>query len=157
MPGLTGKPPRGRIVGLGQPAAGDDGVGPAVLARLRERGVPEGVELVAAAEASALVDLVQLDGPVVVVDAVLAEPSGRVVVVSADDLEAGALSTLSTHGLSAGGAIALARQVAPGAVSRRIAIVGVTIAHPRRYTYSLSPEVLAALDDAADAALAAVG
>ena len=37
--------PAGRIVGLGQPAAGDDGVGLAVLDWLRERGVPAGVEL----------------------------------------------------------------------------------------------------------------
>ncbi len=146
---------RARIVGLGQRAAGDDGVGLAVLARLRAAGVPDGVELIEAAAASALVDAVLLDGPVVVVDAVLAEPAGAVLVLSEDDLARAALSPLSSHGLSAGGALALARSVAPAAASRRVPIVAVSIAPPGRYRVGLSPEVAAAVEGAARAALAA--
>jgi hydrogenase maturation protease len=148
--------PRARIVGLGQRAAGDDGVGLAVLARLRAAGAPEGVELVEAAEASALVDAVRLGGPVVVVDAVLADPPGVVLTLSEDDLSRAALSPLSSHGLSAGGALALARSLDSGAVSRRITIVAVSIAAPGRYRLGLSPEVAAAVDPAARAALDAV-
>jgi hydrogenase maturation protease len=148
--------PRARIIALGQPVAGDDGVGPAVLARLRAGGVPPDVELVAATEASALVEGVQLEGPVVIVDALLAEPAGQVLVLSPEDLATGALSPLSSHGLSAGGAIALARVLAPGALSPRIAVVAVTILPPGRYREGLSPGVGEALDAAAAAVLRCV-
>ena len=47
---------RARVIGLGQAAAGDDGVGLAVLDALRARGVPADVELVRATEDVALGD-----------------------------------------------------------------------------------------------------
>ena len=51
--------PRARIIALGQAAAGDDGVGLAVLERLRAEGVPPDVELVRAPEDFALVHLLE--------------------------------------------------------------------------------------------------
>lgn len=147
---------RARVIALGQPAAGDDGVGPAVLERLRARGVPPGVELRAAAEASALVELVLLDGPVVVVDAALGLAPGEVRVLDEAALATAPLSPVSTHGLSAGGALALARSIAPGRVSPRLAIVAIGIAPPGRLGVGLSPEVAAAVDAAAGAVLRCV-
>jgi hydrogenase maturation protease len=147
--------PTARIVCLGQPAAGDDGVGPAVARRLRQGGPPPGVEVVDARDASELVELVQHEGPVVIVDALLGEPAGRVVALAPEALSEAALTPLSSHGLSAGQALALARRLAPGAVSPRVVVVGVTIAAPRRYEARLSPEVAAAVGPAAEAALAA--
>ncbi len=146
-----------RIVCLGQPAAGDDGVGPAVARRLREAGLPAGVELVEAADASHLVELVQHAGPVVLVDALLGEPAGRVAALPPEALSEAALTPLSSHGLSAGQALALARRLAPGAVSPRVTVVGVTISPPRRYEARLSPEVAAAVEGACRAALQAAG
>ena len=145
-----------RIICLGQPAAGDDGVGPAVGARLRAGGLPPGVELLEATDASQLVELVQFPGTVVLVDALLGEPAGRVVTLSPETLAAAALTPLSSHGLSAGGALALARSVAPEAVSPEVLVVGVTIAPPQRYALRLSPEVAAAVPEAVAAVRALV-
>lgn len=144
---------------LGQPAAGDDGLGQAVLARLRAGGVPPGVELCAAAEASALVDLACFPGPVAIVDALLAPPGvapGRVIALPPEALATAALTPLSSHGLSAAGAVALARELSPAALSPRITFVGVTITAPSRYVEGLTPVVAAAVEDAARAALLAV-
>lgn len=147
----------GRIICLGQPAAGDDGVGPAVAARIEALGPPPGVEVVLVAEASALVELVQHAGPVVIVDALVgtAAPAGQVVTLPPAALSAAALTPLSSHGLSAGQALALARTLAPEAVSPRVQVVGVVIAPPDRYAARLSPPVAAAVDAAAEAALVA--
>ncbi len=59
---------RARVIALGQPAAGDDGVGLAVLEALRARNI-EGVELCAVAEATAMIPLLEITTPVIVVDA----------------------------------------------------------------------------------------
>lgn len=72
-----------RVIALGQPAAGDDGVGPAVLAALREAGAPEGAELLSCPDPSALIELLQAEGPIVIVDAVLGERPGEVLALSA--------------------------------------------------------------------------
>jgi hydrogenase maturation protease len=146
-----------RVIALGQPAAGDDGVGPAVLARLRARGAPPGVELLEAGEASALVEWARFPGTVVIVDALLGGRPGALLRLAAEDLEASALSPLSTHGLSVGGALALARSLAPGELSPRIEIVGIAIAAPDRWAARLSPPVAAAVDAAADLVLALAG
>jgi hydrogenase maturation protease len=127
-----------------------------VLARLAARGVPAGVELLEAREATALVEWIQHPGPVAIVDAVLADPPGRVAILSEEELARSPLTPLSSHGISAGGAIALARTLAPAQVSSRVTVVAVTIAAPGRYGVGLSPAVAAAVDAAADAALDAV-
>jgi hydrogenase maturation protease len=149
-----------RVIGLGQPAAGDDGVGIAVLERLREMGVPEGTELLEAREATALIALLETEKPVVLVDAVVGQDSvGEV--LELDGMALGARPhgprLLSTHGVDVGQAIALARLLSPGAIASSIWIVGVTIERPDRYVHGLSPEVLAAVPHAARAVLTRVG
>jgi len=139
---------RARVIALGQSAAGDDGVGPAVLEELRLCGAGEGVELRLAAEDAALVALLDTDTPVIVVDAVLGEPVGEVLLLSVEDLDARGAS-LSTHGLGAARAIGLARALRPADVGPPIRIVAVTIARPRRHQVGLSAAVAAAVPLAA--------
>jgi hydrogenase maturation protease len=141
--------PRARIVALGQPAAGDDGVGFAVVEHLRQSPASENLELLGAAEDAALVDLLATEAPVILVDAVLGEPAGRVLVLSPDDLEARGPSPVSTHGLGAARVIALARALNPETTSPSIRIVAVTISRPPGYATQLSPVVAAAVPAAA--------
>jgi hydrogenase maturation protease len=136
---------RALVIGLGQPAGGDDGVGIAVIVRLRAEGEVEDVAFETATDASALVERLQENVPVVVVDAVVGGGSvGDVLVVAPERLD-GDARPLSTHGLSVAQAIALARAVAPESVSSMIRIVGVVIAPPERGSTSLSSEVAAAI------------
>lgn len=148
---------RTRVIALGQAAAGDDGVGLAVLEELRRQGVPAGVELVHAAEDSALVTLLATPAPVVLVDAVLGGEPGSVLELTPEALDASGVRPVSTHGLGAARAIALARTLSPETVSPAIRIVGIAIARPARYEQALSPAALAAVPSAAARVRALVG
>ncbi len=141
---------RARVIGLGQAAAGDDHVGLAVIEHLRRAGTPENVELLIAAEPSALLPLLETRAPVVLVDAVLATPPGEVLVLGWEELEQRGLSTMSTHGLGVAQAVGLARLLQPSTVSPSIHIVGVSIARPERFQQGLSPEVAAAIPRVAE-------
>lgn len=136
---------RARVIGLGQGAAGDDGVGLVVLRALRERALPSDVALHELGEPSALVTLLSGDTPVIVVDAVLGDPAAEVVELSPDELGAHAPLRLSSHGLGVAEAIGLARALAEGRSMPEVRIVAVTIARPERYQQGLSPEVAAAV------------
>lgn len=138
-----------RVIAMGQAAAGDDGVGFAVLDRLRHDGVAADVELVRADEDAALVDLLRTRQAVVIVDAVLGVPTGQVVDLQPDDLAAQGLTPVSTHGLGVVQAIALAHAVAADEITPTIRIVGITIERPDRYAQVLSPAVAAAVAPAA--------
>ena len=147
---------RTRVIGLGEPAAGDDGVGRAVLARLREDGVPLGVELLEVRDPSEIVPLLAGGAPVIVVDAIVGATPGEVLDLLPDDLaEQGALP-VSTHGLGVLQAIELARVLndAPASVVR---IVGIAIDRPTRQGAGLSPPVAAAVARATERVRALVG
>lgn len=146
---------RARIIGLGQRVAGDDGVGLAVLDALRARGVPAGVEIMQAPEASDLVPLLQTPATVVVVDAVLGAPPGVVLQLTPRELAASASSPVSTHGMGVAQAIALAGALSE-LISPTIRVVAVTIARPDGYRCGLSPAVAAAVPAAVDRVLAVV-
>jgi hydrogenase maturation protease len=79
----------------------------------------------------------------------LAAPAGEVLVLEPEELEQRGLSTMSTHGLGVAQAVALARLLSPTAVSPSIHIVGVSISRPERFQQGLSPEVAAAVPQAA--------
>ena len=138
-----------RVIALGQPAAGDDAVGLAVLEHLRRDGVADGVELVHAVNDGVLITLLETPRPVLLIDAVLGERPGVVLEVTPEQLDATGLHPVSTHGLGAAQAIALARAIAPATVSPAIRIVGITIAPPVRCMQGLSPAVAAAVPHAA--------
>ncbi|MGO9063004.1 MAG: hydrogenase maturation protease [Candidatus Binataceae bacterium] len=142
-----------RIVGMGQAWAGDDGVGIAVIARLKQAAVP--VDLVEAAEPAQLITLLT-DGadPVVLVDAIIDDgPAGRVLLVDAQTPDQNASHLLSTHGLGVMEAIELAHIAHPDRVARRIFIVGITIQSATRGDEGLSGAVEGAVPLAAARAL----
>jgi hydrogenase maturation protease len=143
----------GRIIGVGQEWAGDDGVGIAVIRKLREAGAP--IDLVEVVEPTQLIGLLT-DGadPVVLVDAVLDEKSaGRVLVFDAGAREPLSERLLSTHGLGVIQAIELARITQPAKVAHRILIVGITIRDAQRRGSGLSEAVAAAVPRAAHEAM----
>jgi hydrogenase maturation protease len=147
---------RARVIGLGQAAAGDDGVGLVVLRSLRVRALPSGVELHEVGEPSALVPLLSGATPVIIVDAVLGDSAGEVVELSPDELAEHAPLRMSSHGLGVAEAIGLARVLAEGRSSPEIRIIAITIARPERYQQGLSPEVAAAVPRAVERVLSLV-
>ncbi|HSN29874.1 MAG TPA: hydrogenase maturation protease [Kofleriaceae bacterium] len=142
-----------RVVALGQRTAGDDGVGPAILDRVRALA-PPGVELVELVEASGLIPLLGSPLPLVILDAVVTDDRspGGVVELDAVDLPP-RTRALSTHGIDLPQAIALGRTLAPGGTCT-VRLVGVVIDPPDHPTAELSPPVAAAIPRAVTAVLA---
>jgi hydrogenase maturation protease len=131
------------VIGLGSPF-GDDAAGPAVVAQLEAEGLPPGVEILIAQRPDALVDALAGVEAAVLVDASRAGlPPGTV-----HEPERAALReprALSSHGLGAAGALALAEAL--GRAPRRLAVVAVEAA---AFTgHDLSAAVRAALPEAA--------
>lgn len=145
-----------RVIGLGGAAAGDDGVGLAVIDALRAAArVPHGVELVKVAEPTTIIELLEGVGLVVVVDAVVGGArTGQVVVLDACALERGGARPLSSHGVDVASALALARAVHGPAALRKVWIVGVGVSRVDRGAIGLSAPVAAAVPRAVDAVLA---
>jgi len=148
---------RARVFGLGQPAAGDDGFGVAVVRALRERGVPRGVEVQHLSDPSSLAALLDANVPVVIVDAVLGSPPGELLALTPDELATRAPLRVSSHGLGITEAIGLVRVLDAGADLSEVRIVAVTITRPAGYRYGLSAEVAAAVPRAADRVLQLLG
>jgi hydrogenase maturation protease len=142
------KRPRARVIGLGQPAAGDDGVGLAVLDELRAGGVADDVELVHAPDTTDLVGLLAGTATAVVVDAVLGAHPGEVLLLAADGLAERDACPVSSHGFGVFQALELARIVNDPPLPD-VRIVGVTIAPPTHFCSALSAPVAAAVRPAA--------
>jgi hydrogenase maturation protease len=144
-----------RIIGIGRRAGGDDGAGPAAIDRLRKEDKSADFELHEIAEPSALIPLLEDSERVIIVDAALdAGPLGTVMVVRPEDIDAFPISSVSTHGMSVGQAIALARVLAPGKVCPQIYVVAIAAEKPAGVTFGLSAEVAAAIGRAAQTARA---
>ena len=141
------------FVGIGQPAAGDDGVGLLVARALAVRGH----ETRESADASILLTLLEDERRVVVVDAVVdGGVAGSVL-----QLDIGALASgpapLSSHGLGVAEALELARTLYGAQVVAGVQIVGIAIDHPTGAMLGLSPAVAAAVEPAAVLAVALAG
>lgn len=135
------------VVGVGQPLAGDDGVGHAVIERLGKAELPTGVELARVREASALLPIFERAVRVIVIDAVVAEGQiGDVLVLDASELDGAAMSSVSSHGLGVVQALALSRTLSPQSAPE-VTFVGVIIAPPTSRGEGLSAPVERALDD----------
>lgn len=143
------------IVGVGQRLAGDDGVGPAVIDHLRRSALPPDITIGEVREPSALIPMLgETRGRLVIVDAVLAEPAGEVLDLDAGALEERGLASVSSHGLSVGQALALARAtMSEDASVPDVRVVAITTARPIRGTQGLSPAVAASVPRAALLAL----
>lgn len=147
---------RACIAGVGQRLAGDDGVGLAVVEHLSRVGPPPGIRLARVGEPGALLALLEApdlgaEATLIVVDAVLANPAGRVLALDPSDVEARALPSVSSHGLSVGAVLSIGRALVAGAPRARIVAVTIAGAAPGE---GLSPAVAAAVPRAAARALA---
>jgi hydrogenase maturation protease len=145
-----------RVISLGQAAAGDDGVGFAVLEELRKRSIPADVELLQARDPTALISLLETSARVVLVDAAVGVSPGEVIELGAEQLSVEGVQPVSSHGIGISDIIGHARELAPARVSPSIRIVAVGIARPERFRVGLSTAVSAAVGCAADRVLALV-
>ncbi|MGZ4132533.1 MAG: hydrogenase maturation protease [Actinomycetota bacterium] len=137
---------RVRVIGCGNPDAGDDAAGLLAVAALRGR-VPDGVEVVFAGPAVRVLDLLDGVDLAIVIDAVRSPSGGRAVgtLVRAeagpDGLPAELRGSLSSHGLGVAEAVGLAAALgaAPRVVFHGVEAGDVTAGAPP------SASVLAAL------------
>jgi hydrogenase maturation protease len=121
-----------RVIGCGNPDAGDDGAGILAVALAREalEAIP-GVQVVPEASPLSIVHLLEGAGAVVVVDAIRTAGAGRPVgaLVRAEagprGLPAEIRSSLSSHGLGVAEAIGLAAALGP---APRVVVLGVEAA-----------------------------
>jgi hydrogenase maturation protease len=147
---------RVRLIGCGNPDAGDDALGLVALERLRA-SVPDGVEAVAAGPATRVLDLLDDVDVVVVIDAVRSAGGRREpgTVIRAEGLESLATElrgSLSSHGVGLAEAVGLAAALgtAPRVVFHGVEVADVTVGAP------LSPAVRSALPALEAAVLADV-
>ena len=141
-----------RVIGIGQAAAGDDAVGFHVIASLKDRTLRSGVELHAARDPMALLDLVDGVDSVIVVDALVGPPAGSIEVLDLEAISTEPPGGFSSHGIGVGQVIALAREVL-SKPPREVKFVGVGIVPPRRYSNELTPPIRAAVARAAEVVL----
>lgn len=138
------------IVGIGQAAAGDDGVGLHVARTLAARGF----EVRECADASVLLGLCEAGRRIVLIDAIVGGgPPGTVLQLDVGALAAG-VTAVSSHGIGVAEALELARTLYG---EPRIAIVGIAIERPALRTFAISPAVAAAIAPAAALAAALAG
>lgn len=135
-----------RLIAIGQPAAGDDGVGIAIAQAFHKKDLPDTIETHQLTDATRLIDLLSGVDRVILIDAVVdSDAVGQIVCLTVDELTEGKVTPLSGHGTNIVQAIKLAQTLAPNTTTDDICIVGVTIARPREYTYQMSPAVAVAI------------
>jgi hydrogenase maturation protease len=140
------------VIGIGNEFRRDDGVGPAVLARLRDR-VPPGVELLLTdGEPTRLIEAWTAAALAVVVDAVRAHPPrpGRVHRFVLDLPMSAPARTASSHGFGLDDAVRLAHAL--GRMPGRLIVHAIEAADLTQ-GIGLTPPVAAAVDDVARAVL----
>jgi hydrogenase maturation protease len=135
-----------RVIGCGNPDAGDDALGPLAVRAARFR-LPDDVEIVEARSGARVIDLLGGVDGVVLVDAVLSSPGSETLGstirldASAGYVPASVRTSLSSHGLGLSEAVMLAASVGP---LPRIVILGLE-AHNTEVGSGLSPQVTAQL------------
>ena len=131
-----------RVIGIGREFAGDDGVGPHVIALLRA-SPPPGIELAVAREPSELVDWLRHDGKVVIVDAVLdPDEAGQLRPIPLDVFDATPPCSLSSHGIGVREAVELCRALHPDELAKDVVVLAIGVAAPRRFSAEMSPEAV---------------
>ena len=140
------------IVGVGEPMGGDDGVGIAVVERLRVLGTPAGTELHALRDPSELATVLAGAERALIVDAVLdPERVGSVRLLDGAGFAA-QRRPLSTHGVDVMTAVELGRQLA-AADFPSVSFLAIGIGLPDSLTPALSSPVAAAVEGAVELAL----
>jgi hydrogenase maturation protease len=143
------------VIGVGNEFRRDDGIGPTVVARLRDR-LPGTVELlISDGEPARLIEAWSGADLAVVVDAVRATPAvpGRLHRLVLDEAESAESYPVSSHGLGLGDAVGLAQAL--GRMPGRLIVHAVEAADLSTGT-GLSPAVAAAADALAAAVIADV-
>ncbi len=137
------------VIGVGNPYRRDDGLGPAVVSLLRERGLPEAVLATSLGETSDLIDLWEGKELAVVVDAILAAPAhpGRVHRLAVGQSAGDRARAAGSHGLDLGNAVELARE--SGRLPGRLVLYAVEAGDASLGT-ELTPRVEAAVVRLAD-------
>ncbi len=100
-----------KVIGLGNPLRGDDGLGVAAIQRLAEKGhLPGGVELIDGGLCGlGLLELIDGADAVVLVDAVHTDaPSGTIIRATADQIQHAESAPGSVHDFRVGEALRLA-------------------------------------------------
>jgi hydrogenase maturation protease len=137
------------VVAFGQTAAGDDGVGLAILVELRRASLPKSIESIHLRDPVDLVPLLTEYARLVLIDAVIAQPVGAILDLDLEQLATQVRSPLSCHGLRVTQAIELARSLDSNLALPEIRIVAVGIERPDQSKMGLSPAVAAAIPGAA--------
>jgi len=115
-----------KIIAVGNPAYGDDGIGAAVLEALRSDGLEPGVELIdVQTDALAMIDHFTADGTHVIIDAAgMGETPGSVVRFTPDEVRLRInWDHLSMHGFGLAETFALAASI--GEMPVKVVIIGV--------------------------------
>ena len=137
---------RTRVIGIGQPAAGDDNAGIAVVRVLREQPVPAGVDIHEITDPARLVELLDGIQRAILVDAVVSDHRpGNILCLTPEELAVQPVMPLSSHDMRVADAIGLARTLVPETADCDIHLVGITIEPPTRYSHTLSDLVAAAV------------
>jgi hydrogenase maturation protease len=137
-----------RVIGVGNTARGDDGVGPAVAAAVSASA--PGVDVtVSTADPSRLIERWGSAETVVLIDAMVGDP-GRIAMFDATDepLPAG-FDSISSHGFGVPAAVELARSL--GRLPNHLVVIGV--AGGDFEGAGLSPIVADAVEDAVQAVM----
>jgi len=137
------------VVGIGQPFAGDDGAGPAVIAALRHARLPAGVDVLELPDPADLIPVLERGGEVIVVDAVVGGPVGALIELDPDQRDPAEPLAVSSHGVGVMQALALARAVAGDRPVAHTRVFGIGIARPFITMRRLTPAVAAAVNRAA--------
>jgi len=145
------------VIGIGNSLRGDDGVGPAVVARLARGSLPDGVELIDGGEAGlGLVGLMEDAARVVLIDAAeMGADPGTFRVFGLDEaLVKGEMSGCCIHNARAGAAIQMAKAL--GCLPPDVTVVGV---QPKQMGWGMafSPEVSRSLHRVVEAVLEILG
>jgi hydrogenase maturation protease len=140
-----------RLVGIGQPAAGDDGVGIAVVRAVGEHSWSKKLEIHETSDPLRLFEWMHQRCRIILVDAVIGKGQrGAVAWLSLEDLAGGSVYPVSSHGINVAQVLELGRVLAPRPAKPRISIIAVTIHVPSGQSYGLSSEVAAAVPKAVD-------
>jgi hydrogenase maturation protease len=137
------------VIGVGNEYRRDDGLGPEVVALLRDRDLPGVTYAECDGEPVTLIELWQDADVAVVVDAVRAPDArpGRVHRLSARHPAASATGAASSHGVDLGDAVALARAL--GRLPRHLLLYAVEVSDTG-FGMGLSAPVAAAAQRVAD-------
>ncbi len=139
-----------RIIGLGQPTAGDDGIGIAVARRLRNNTFAGSVEVHEVSDPAQLINLLYDIDRAILIDAVVSDGEpGHITCLAAERLAKTGVKLISSHGIDIAQILELTHTLAPYNSPVDILIVGITIKQPERYSLEMSSPIRAAVPRAA--------